>query len=457
MNIRTKLTVIFFALVIIVVSVISLSIYYFSSEYRQKDFYRRLKNRAINTAKLLTRFEEVNASLLQRMERENPANLPKQHVAIFNEANQVLYRSEREYAVPVDTLLLARVRMEDEVYYHYNDFEVLGFVFKDNENQFIIIAAASDINGRDALDNLRDILLGIFAISVIIVSLLGWVFAGKVLSPISRIVNEVDSITAANLELRLDEGNRKDELSKLAQTFNKMLSRLQRAFFAQENFIANASHEIKTPITVITGEIEVALLQRRTVDYYINLLKSALVGVKRMNKLSTQLLLLAQTSADSSEKKFSQIRIDDILWSVKDELSKAHTGYTIDIEFDMAISDRTLSTIGDAELLKVVMLNLMENGCKYSDDNKVSVVLASGENEITIRFVNKGIGISHDDVDKIFEPFYRGGHSKKVKGFGIGLPLARRIMELHNGKILVSSVPNDVTTFTMVLPFQEII
>jgi signal transduction histidine kinase len=452
MNIRTKLTVIFFVLVIIVVSVISLSIYYFSSEYREKDFNRRLKNRAINTAKLLTRFEEVNASLLQRMERENPANLPQQYVAIYGKANQVLYRSQKKSAIPIDSALLSRVRQENQVYYHYNEFEVLGFIFNDKENQFIIFAAASDINGRDALRNLRDILLGIFAMSVIIVSLLGWVFSGKVLSPIARIVNEVDSITAANLELRLDEGNKKDELSKLAQTFNKMLTRLQRAFFAQKNFIANASHEIKTPITVITGEIEVALLQRRSVDYYINLLKSVLVGIKGMNQLSTQLLLLAQTSADTPEKQFSSIRIDDILWSVKEELSKANADYTIDIEFDMAISDQTLSTVGDAELLKVVMLNLMENGCKYSDDNKVSVVLATGKDEITIRFVNKGAGIHRDDFDKIFEPFYRGRRSRKMKGFGIGLPLAKRIMELHKGKILVSSIPNDTTTFTMVFP-----
>ncbi len=455
MNIRTKLTVIFFVLVIIVVSVISISIYYFSSQYRAQDFYRRLKNRAINTAKLLTQFEEVNATLLQRMERENPASLPSQYVVIYNNLNEILYSSEKVSAVPVDDILLKRIENENEVYFERDDYAVLGFLFEAKGSRFKIIASAIDINGRDALINLRDILLAIFSISVIIVSILGWVFSGRVLSPILRIVNEVDTITAANLELRLNEGNRRDELSKLAQTFNKMLSRLQRAFFAQKNFIANASHEIKTPITVITGEIEVALLQRRTVDYYINLLKSVLVGVKGMNKLSTQLLLLAQTSSDNPEKQFSAIRIDDILWSVKDELSKAHSEYTVDIEFDMAISDQTLSTIGDAELLKVVILNLMENGCKYSDDNKVSVVLASGKDEITIRFINKGVGIPSNDLDKIFEPFYRGKPSKKVKGFGIGLPLAKRIMELHKGKILVSSGQNDSTTFTMVLPFLD--
>src|SRR5690606_28356131 len=99
-----------------------------------------------------------------------------------------------------------------------------------------------------------------FAISLIIVSVFAWIYAGRVLRPISRIVEEVDSITAASLDQRLDEGNKKDELSKLAQTFNRMLSRLETAFLAQKNFIANASHELKTPFTVMAGEIQVTLL-----------------------------------------------------------------------------------------------------------------------------------------------------------------------------------------------------
>ena len=121
---------------------------------------------------------------------------------------------------------------------------------------------------------------------------------------------------------RLNEGNGKDELSKLAQTFNRMLSRLEAAFLAQKNFIANASHELKTPFTVMAGEIEVTLLHSRDNQYYLKILRSVLEGIKRFNKLSTQLLLLAQTSADLPQKRFNPVRVDDFLWEAKKELER---------------------------------------------------------------------------------------------------------------------------------------
>jgi signal transduction histidine kinase len=452
MNIRARLTLNFFGIVIIVVSIISLSIYFFSAQYREDDFYRRLKNRAINTATLLMQFEEVNAALLQRMERENPANLPEQSVTIYNYKNEVLFSTDGEVVIPVDTALLNRIRLRDNIKFRYQEFEVLGFLYADKYDRFTIVAAARDVNGLDALGNLRIVLLVTFAVSAIIVSFLGWIFSGRVLKPISKIVSEVDSITEENLELRLDEGNRKDELSKLAQTFNKMLGRLQRAFFSQKNFIANASHEIKTPITVMAGEIEVTLLQPRSNEYYIKILRSVLRGIKGMNVLSTQLLLLAQTSADKPGLKFASIRVDDILWGVKDELSRANPDYQIDIRFDLNLVASDFIVRGDLELLKVVVLNLMDNGCKYSTENAVAVTFKSNAEYVTLEFINDGPGIGAENQARIFEPFFRVKTNKKIQGFGIGLPLAKRIVDLHRGTISVESVPNHTTVFKITLP-----
>src|SRR5690349_5831602 len=128
MNIRAKLTLIFFSLVIVVLTAISLSIYFFSSNHREVDFYRRLKNRAVNTAKVLVEVEEMNADLLQRMERNNPASLPDQHIVIYDKLNQVLYSSEGTHTVPVDAVLMARIRQQHELRYEYKNYEVLGFL-----------------------------------------------------------------------------------------------------------------------------------------------------------------------------------------------------------------------------------------------------------------------------------------------------------------------------------------
>lgn len=451
MNIRARLTLTFFSIVIIVVTIISVSIFYFSSEYRQNDFYRRLKNRAINTARLLVDFEEVNESLLQRMEKENPANLPFQSVTIYNYKNEILFRTEGGVNIPADTSMLNEIRLKEEVRFVHDQYEVLGILYRDQFDRFTIVAAARDVNGLDAIANLRNVLLLTFLISVILVSILGWFFSGRVLRPISKIVSEVDNITEVNLDRRLDEGNRKDELSKLAQTFNKMLGRLQRAFFSQKNFIANASHEIRTPLTVMSGEIEVTLLQPRSNDYYVRVLKSVLAGTKGMNKLSTQLLLLAQTSAEHPEIKFDHIRIDDILWAVKDELTRANPHYKIDIHFDLGLVDRDFTVTGDSGLLKVVMLNVMDNGCKYAADDTLIVSLRSTPHEVMLEFINRGEGVAPESLPRIFEPFFRGRSGKKVKGFGIGLPLAKRILDIHQGSISIKSIPNETTSVTIVL------
>jgi signal transduction histidine kinase len=456
MNIRAKLTFTFFLIVAVVLTAISVSIYYFSANYRQQDFYRRLKNRAINTGKVLMEVEEVNAELLKRMERNNPASLPNQYIIIYNYKNEELYSSEGTKVIPVDSTLLSKIRLANEIKFQYRNYEVLGFLFADKYDRFTVVAAASDVYGLDALHNLRNVLIITFSISLVFVAILAWVYAGKVLSPISKIVDEVSNITEANLSQRLGEGNQKDELSKLARTFNKMLERLENAFIAQKNFIANASHEIKTPITVMCSEMEVALLQDRTKEYYTSAFKSVLAGLKGLNKLSTQLLLLAQTSAELPEQTFTLIRIDDILWEIKEELVKAHREYSIEILFDVNLNHESLLVNADEQLVKVAILNLMDNGCKYSDDHHVTVNLHSNQPQyIALELTNTGKGIDEDNIDKIFAPFYRGKNSKHVKGFGIGLSLVSKIIKLHDGQINVKSVPYQQTCFTIALPLRR--
>jgi signal transduction histidine kinase len=286
-----------------------------------------------------------------------------------------------------------------------------------------------------------------------VVSIVGYVYAGRILRPVSRIVRDVETITEESLDKRLEEGNTKDELARLAQTFNRMLARLQSAFISQKSFIANASHELKTPFTVMAGEIEVTLLQPREKEYYIRILSSVLETIKRFNRLSTQLLLLAQTSSDNPTRKFHILRIDDVLWEAKYELEKYHSDYRIDLEFDINIHYENLLVKGDEQLLKVLIMNLMDNGCKYANDKTVSVsILTGADNFLNITFSNTGEGIKHEDLSKIFDPFYRGTTATKRKGFGIGLSLAEKVIKLHNGTIYVTSNPGELTCFVIGLP-----
>lgn len=452
MNIRTRLTLIFFSLVIVVLAAVSISIYFFSANARRQDFYRRLQNRAINTTRILTEVNEVDATLLRRMEQNNPASLPNQYVAIYNTNHERMYSSHDTASVVITDELLDNAQSSKRLEYVEGKFAVVAFLF-DSKQPLTVVATATDVYGEADLRNLKKILLINLCVSIVFVSALGWIYAGRVLRPISRIVREVGNITEMNLNRRLDEGNKKDELSQLSQTFNRMLARLQGAFISQKHFIANASHEIKTPLTVMSGKIEVSLLQPREREYYIDVLRSVLQGLKGLNELSTQLLLLAQTSTDQPQNNFSQLRIDDVLWETKEGLLKAYPDYTIDIDFDLNVDTNTLVIRGDEQLMKVAMFNLMDNACKYSDTKKVSVNLTSYDaGMLTIRFTNTGKGIERDQIARIFEPFYRGDKQQRVKGFGIGLSLVSRIIHLHGGSIDVTSIPAEVTDFVVKLP-----
>ena len=454
MKIRTSLTLTFFLIVIVILSIVSIAIYFFSSEYREQEFYTRLRNKAENTAKLLIEVEEVSTELLRRIEKGNPVNLPNERIQIFNFKNEELYSSDTGDLIPVDTSLLQEIRLENEVRFRYNDYEVLGFMFAYDFDRFTVVAAATDIYGFKKINNLKNILLTVLVISLFLVSVAGWIYAGRILKPISNLVDEVGKISGASLNLRLKvKEGKQDELTKLAQRFNLMLDRLEAAFLAQKNFIANASHELRTPITAIAGEIEVALLQPRTREDYIRVLNSLLEDTRNLGDLTTQLLLLAQTSSADHQPKFKRIRVDEVLWEAKGDLMRANKVYNIQIQFDIQVNDEDALMIWcDEHLVKTVFINLMDNGCKYSPDHTVVVTLRSGRGFLLIDFVNHGTGIAIEETEKIFAPFIRGANSRNIKGYGIGLSLASQIMKLHRGGI---SMENTDGIIKFVVAFPE--
>lgn len=456
MNIRTRLTLRFILITAVILVMGSVLIYFLSAEYRKEDFYTRLLNKANNTAKLLIEVDEVDTELLRKIERDNPVSLPNEKIIIYNYRDTVLFSTDEENAIQIDTALLDRIRLDDEVTYTQGDYEVLGFLFKGQYDRFVVIAAASDIYGYKRLKNLIFILFIVFVISIVIVSISGWFYAGRALQPIAKVVQQVDEISISSLNLRVDEGNGQDEIAKLAQTFNSMLSRLETSFMAQKNFISNASHELRTPLTSITGQLEVTLLNDRSPEEYKMVMNSVLEDIKNLNHLSNRLLLLAQTSAGEREGRMTPVRIDEIIWQAKEELMKRRDGFKIHIDLDANLDDDSRLTIrGDEQLIKTAFSNIIDNGCKYSPDKTARVFIQASKDKVTIQFTDNGMGISPVDIPNIFEPFYRGTNTKNIRGHGIGLSMVKGIIKLHKGTIELASSLGSGTAVTVTLPIHE--
>ncbi|MBX7052492.1 MAG: HAMP domain-containing histidine kinase [Flavobacteriales bacterium] len=450
LNIRAKLAVQFTIIVASILILFSLGVYYLSAEYRSSEFYTRIKDKALNTASLLLKVDEVSLNLLKVIDRNTVNALYDEQVLVFAGNDTLMYSSKDRDQFQVDNTLLHRIRKEKEVRFTSDEYEVMGMIYEYKDQEYVVVSSALDKYGRSKLNNLRWVLILGAIGSIILTIIASMIYAGRALKPMSKVVQEVDSITISNLNTRVDVGNGEDEIAQLAITFNKMLERLESAFFMQRSFVSNASHELRTPLTAITSQIEVTLMKQRTEEEYIQILTSVLEDIKNLNSLSNGLLDLAKINSDLSSFQFKLQRIDEMLWLVSSDLKKVHPNYHIDISFRQHINDESkLQVIGNEHLLRIALLNLVDNGCKYSSGHSVKVELALENEHILITIVDEGIGIKKSDLHRIFDPFYRAENVRHIRGHGLGLSLSERIITLHQGEFHIESEPGKGTKITL--------
>lgn len=430
----------------------SVAIYFSSANFRREDFYNRLLEKARSTANLLFNSDGVDPNRILRIENNRPVFLQDEKIIILNFKNDTVYNSDENSDIKINNFTVEKARLGYDILYKQGTYDVLVTLYFTKYDRFIVIAAASDVEGSLHLEKLKIILLIVCLMSFMLFFIAGWIYSGRALKPISNVVKKVEDISITSLNLRVDVANGNDEIGKLARTFNNMLERLETSFGMQKSFIANASHELRTPLTSINGQLEVLMMKDRTTAEYKSTLTSVLDDIKSLINLSNRLLLIARTSAENVN--FNQkIRIDEILWQVQEELSRFNTDYHINISMDNSLTDSDqMIVVGDESLLKVAFSNIIDNACKYSDNHAVNIEFKHIEKFIELIFQDSGIGIAEDEIDKVFEPFYRGANTISIAGTGIGLPLVNQIIKNHNGILKLTSKINKGTIVTILLP-----
>jgi len=288
---------------------------------------------------------------------------------------------------------------------------------------------------------------------VVITMLIGYYFSINLLRPLTQIINEMNEISFQNISQRIATSNRKDELNQLVQTFNSLLERLEASFNNQKSFIANASHELSTPLAAISSQLEVALLQNRNEKEYKAVLASVHEDVVHLNNLVRKLLELAKAGAGKGIS-LEPVRIDEVLLSAVEEVNKLHQQYHVYLSFDQIPDEEALCYIyGNEELLFIAFKNIIENACKYSPSHMAWVSIEINPGKKIIRIKDEGIGMTQEEIQKAFEPFYRSQKAESISdGLGLGLSMSSGIIRLHKGEINVESEPDQGTMFTIILP-----
>lgn len=454
MSIKYKIAILFAALVSLILAGIGIAVYFFSVKERQDTFSARLKNRALSTAKVYSDIRDSNYSVLSKMDEGIVASLYNRSIAILNYDNRYDYVSTD---IPGDSLLLSgdiieRVKIEGDIYFKYGQRRAFAIHQTTSNNNFILAIAASDIDGKEFLDKLKKILLVTGFVSLLISFLVGLVFAKRLIKPVNRIIGEVNLITSNNLSQRIKIHKAKDELSRLSETFNSLLDRLSDSFAIQRRFISNASHEFSTPLTSISSQLEVTLQKSRNADEYREVIESVQEDIVELQQLTRSLLDIAKTGSQGGID-LVEVRVDEVLFKVISEVKKQNASFKVKIDFgDFPEDERLLTVFGNGNLLFIAFKNIVENGCKYSDNLQSDVFVIFGSNDIQIMVSNKGDVIAESDIQNIFHPFFRTPAAQNKPGFGLGLTLTRRILSLHRGTIAVESDPERGTIFTVQLP-----
>lgn len=453
MKIRSKLSLLFTFITAAILIVFAAVVYFSASQSRESEFYKSLKKEGITKANLFFT-ARVNPATMQKIYKNNRETISEVEVAIYDTTFRLLYHD----AVDIDFVketktMIADVQKNREISFYKDRWQVSGVLFPHQGRNYVVIATAYDQYGYSKLRSLLNTILGVFVGSILLIYLAGRFFSEKALSPVTDIVKKVRVITASNLDLRVASTSGKDEIAELSSTFNEMLDRLESSFDAQKHFVSNISHELRTPISALITELELAVEKDRTENEYRLVIANALADARKLAKLTNSLLDFAKANYDSSEIAFRAVRVDEIVLDARQQLRKQFSDYSIDIEYaNESDSEQDISVYGNEYLIKVAFTNLMENGCKFSPQKASLVSIGISDTQVVISFIDQGIGIDEQDLPHIFTPFYRGSNKKYADGNGIGLSLCNKIIELHQGILTVQSDPATGTIFMVSLP-----
>ncbi len=347
---------------------------------------------------------------------------------------------------------------------------IITFPVVENNHAARIVQIASSLEEvEDALNTLFIILIITVPLALMVASLGGQFLAHKALKPVDDITQTARMITSQNLNQRITPPKVKDEISRLIETFNGMISRLDQSFRQIKQFSSDASHELKTPLTILKGEVEVMLRKERTQQEYQQTLKSNLEEINRMSQIVEDLLLLSKADTGQIKLNKGDINLTEILTEVVAQMDMLARSKRLHLS--ASDNNQDVHIFGDALRIRELFINLIENGIKYTEEGgSIHIHLqkeyppqvrnqserAEKERERFVKIIvsDTGIGISLEDQEKIFNRFFRvdKARSREQGGSGLGLSICKWIVEAHQGEIRVESKLAKGSSFIVKFP-----
>jgi signal transduction histidine kinase len=395
----------------------------------QVDQWRAREHNSISVNPVFVQFYDNNKEVIDKS-----PNLKNSNLKLFNNSNNIFIDTKLN-DIPLRQIQTAII----------NKGEVVGY-----------LVVAMSLEDFEIVLILKNILLITFPLILILLFLIARFFAGRSIKPVRTIIDTSSQITKDNLQTRIPLPQNKDELYVLSKNINDLLNRIENAIDREKQFTSDASHELRTPLAVIKGTMEVLIRKPRNQQEYEEKIQFCISEVDRLNHMVDQLLLLARFENQKQNVKQETIYLNALILDNLTRFSEKTENKKIKIVADFTEDFYVQS---DNYLVSIIFSNLISNAIKYSNDNgKIELKLEKTLTDIIFTIADNGVGISEQDLNKIFNSFYRSDvtNHPDIKGTGLGLSIVKRLCDLLKIKISVESKINEKTKFTLIFSLAKL-
>jgi signal transduction histidine kinase len=453
MSLRVRYAIFFNLFIAIILFSSLLSIYILYKNYRYKDFNLRLTNEAKAIYSELNLISLSDSLYINYIYQLNTNNLSDERVTIVNSGHRITYNQPRDsiFNFLNGDSIYQIVKTKQQHTFNFNDREAIALY--SDENDAYVFVSAIDKTGFRKLKNLTYILISVFFGALSISIVITFYFTKQALKPLIKLSNQIEDTTALNLTKQIDEGDGNNEINMIAKNFNAMLRRLNNAFESQKTFVQNASHELRTPLATMLSQTEAALNRNLDTEGYKRVLASLKEDQTNLIELTNSLLLISQYEKINFLNTWPAVRIDELLYETIADAKRLFEKIDITLNFEtIPEKDTDLLIYANDTLLKSAFRNLIKNAYFYSDNQKVTIAITIIKPYIKVTFSNSGNQLSDNEIEKITMPFFRGKNASAKKGYGLGLSIVNRIIELHKGTLNYKAINQNENHFIIVLP-----
>lgn len=429
----------------IVFFIISLLIYFLYSQNAQKALYKNLKKTAHIVAFFHLEEDELNAIEFEKVRRQFDEIVSGTTYQVYNNQNNIVWGNKGSEILAAT---LEKVHKEKYLHFSTEDDFCYGIFYEDNQGDFIIIVKEPKSVLNEQLIQLLWILLSALVIGLIAVVLISRWLARIAYSPFSHIIEQVRNIPPNNPIDQIDSPNTKDELQELTDTFNHLLEQISETFSIQKNFVSYVSHEFKTPLASMLGNLEVFLLKDRSPREYEEISRKLIIQIHQLEEILNTLIVISDLRKGTDMN--NQFRVDELIWEIIEKVSFNYINCKVNIQIGILPEDEDLLILHkDQTQVLMALYNIIENAVKYSKGETIDIRLHKIQNKLSLVVEDKGIGISPEELENIGKPFYRANNASLMQGSGIGLSIALRILDKNNIQYEILSKEGEGTIVTV--------